>query len=378
LSVFVAVLTGLQDFTFTGILSVIRSTLTAAIIIALLLNDAGLYALAAGAAIPALVTLVASAVRVGVIAPDLLKGWPRPTWAGLTSLFGSSVGAWLGGFGWKLIAASNSLVIAFLGHPEWIAVYVCTARLGGMLQQMSWVVPDSGLVGLAQLSGEGRPARMREVTTSLLRLYVILSGLVTLAILAVNPAFVRWWVGADYFGGITLNALLAAGAVVASFVHGVSVVPSVLGRRLEVGTAVIVNGLVQLALAVPLGARYGLNGIALASILAAIVTTLPAGVVLLGRTTGLETRWLIGGVIGTWSLRAAPLVAVAAVLGFWGRSLSVFLVAALAAPIGLAYVWRMRPLYRDFPLDPRFRRLLATLGLAPPVPEPAVGAPEPG
>ena len=48
-------------------------------------------------------------------------------------------------------------MIALVGRTEWVAIYSCTSKLSGLSTQLTWVLPDSGLIGLSQLHGEGRP-----------------------------------------------------------------------------------------------------------------------------------------------------------------------------------------------------------------------------
>ena len=62
--------------------------------------------------------LVLSAGRVAVITPDLFGHWRLPTRADLRPLVVNGGGVWLGGLGWQMLAASNGLVITYLGNPE--------------------------------------------------------------------------------------------------------------------------------------------------------------------------------------------------------------------------------------------------------------------
>lgn len=364
LNLFTAVLTGLQDFTFSGTIAVVQGVLRAGLIAGLLLGGAGLYALAMGAAVPAVVGLVASALRVRRIAPELFTDWERPTWGGVRSLLREGLGGWLGGFGWKLSAASQALVITYVGTPAMVPVFACTAKLTQLFTQLSWVLPDSGLIGLAQIHGEGRAERVREVAGGILRLLLTLSGGVALMALAVNQSFVSVWVGDAFFGGVTLNMLLAAAAVVTSLVHGLYVVESVLGLRLQVGLAGLAGGVVQVAVAVVAGRHWGLDGIGLAMLLTALLVTLPAGLYLLRPAMALTPAWLGWAVVAPWLRRLWPLLGAAALVGLLPAPRLTW-VPALAAPVlALVYLWWMRPLLQDLPFPPQVRRWLVAARLA--------------
>lgn len=371
-----AALIGMQDVRFSGIAAVTRMVLTAAVTITLLLRGWDLYAIALGTAIPALMFGLLSVIRLRVRFAVLTRGWPRPSIDGLRWLAGTSIGAWLGAFGWKLLSLSNGLVLTATGHPELVPLYSCTARLSVMLVQMAWIVPDSGLIGLAQLHGEGRQSRVQDVTTAMLRLHLILAGLAMTLVLAVNPAFVGWWVSEALFGGHKLNTLLAVGIATGSVAHAVATVSSVLGRRLEVGIATIANGVVQVLLAFVFTLTMGFQGLALAAIVAAAATLVPVGLKLVAAQTGTPVRLLLS-TMTQWSLRALPPCAAAFAVGLYFQVGALWVAAALWVPVALAYTWAMRPLYAELPLDPRFRSMLAALRLVPAVDPTTVAAVEP-
>jgi O-antigen/teichoic acid export membrane protein len=362
--VFAAVLGGLQDATFNGLVGVARVVLNGVLTIGLLFSGAGVYALAVAAIVPPVVILIAAAWRLSVIAPDLLRGWPRPSPRGLQHLLRQSVGGWIGAFGWRLMTASHNVVIAFLGMPELVPVFACTTRLGQLLTQLGWILPDSGAVGLAQLQGEGRRERVREIVDSMLRLYVLLGGLATATVLAFNPAFVTWWVGPGLFGGFSLNALFAIGTLVGALTHGLSVVVSVLGDRLRIGLAVLAQGVLQVVAAVALGRVLGLNGVAIASLLAASVTIVPVGFSLFHSATGVQPRLLFSELLPAVGLRSWPVFAVSAIAGLWTAD-HLWGAAAATLAITTFYMRLLRPVYASLRLDGRVRSVLVRLRLVP-------------
>jgi O-antigen/teichoic acid export membrane protein len=361
LAVFNAVLVGLQDVTFVGWTAVTRSVATAAITVVLLTMGWGLYALSIGAALPMVTLAVLSAVRVARAEPALLGGWPRPSLAQIRRLVTEGVGGWLGGFGWQLSAMSNSLVLASTGRADWIVVYACTSKTTQLLLQLSWIVPDSALVGLAQIHGEGRAARRRDIADALLKLYLTAAGGAAILVLAVNPAFVRWWVGTEFFGGTVLNLLLAAGLLVSSLAHAFAALASALGRRLAIGASGLLQGGVHIVLAVGLTVWLGLEGLAAASILSASVTMIPIGLRTLNAAADLAPDG-VGRDVAAWSWRAVPILIIAAATGAAGGGLWASAVASIA--LGMMYLWLTRPFYAELPIDSRYRRLLAAVRLA--------------
>jgi O-antigen/teichoic acid export membrane protein len=364
LRVFNAVVSGLQDVTFNGLLTVTQTLLAVFITFVMLARGSGLYALAVASAASTLVSACGALARTRVIAPDLLRDWPRPTRAMVRHLLTNGLGVWFGAFGWQLLAASNGLVMMALGHPEWVAVYACTAKLTSMATQLAWVTPDAGLIGLAQVHGEGRaPDRLRPLVLMMLRLHLLLAGGAACGLLAFNPAFVSRWVGADLFGGVGLNALLVSGVVVYSLIHGVLTAAAVVGHRIRVGALTLVNGALQVVCAWLLGRIWGLPGVAAAGLLTGLLTAVPAGTRLLRASTALTMRQLWSDVLDPWLRRAAPIAAVSALAGLFHQDLGLPGGLAIGVSAGLAYIWHLRPLYAGLPFDPRWRRWLVSLRL---------------
>lgn len=363
--VFHAVLTGLQDVSFVGRLGVGQAALNVALIVGLLAAGQGLYALAAAATAPTLLVALASLARVRRIAPDLLRGWRWPSARLLGDVTVQGIGGWVGGLGWRMISATSNLVILAVAGPVAAVTYALTARLADVLTQMTWQTPDAALVGLAQLRGEGREERVREVTVSLIRLTLIGAGVVACAVLAFNPSFVSLWVGADRFAGLTANAWIALGAIALSLSHALFSTAATLGARVQIGFATVAQGAVHLGAAVVLGRLFGLPGVAAAAVVGTALVAYPAGAFYLKRVTGLGQAELWRGALGPWSARAILLLLLGLMVGIAGWRASVWPPLVVAPALAILYVWWMRPLYAGLPLPARLRPVLARLRLVP-------------
>jgi Na+-driven multidrug efflux pump len=363
--VFHALLIGLQDVSFAGRLGVGQAAMNVALIVGLLAAGQGLYALAAAATVPTLLVALASAARVRRIAPDLLRGWRWPSARLLGNVTSQGIGGWVGGLGWRMISATSNLVILSVAGPVAAVTYALTARLADVLTQMTWQTPDAALVGLAQLRGEGREERVREVTVALIRLTLIGAGVVACAVLAFNPSFVSLWVGPDRFAGLAANAWIALGAVALSLGHALFSTAATLGARVQIGFATIVQGVVHLGAAVLLGRAFGLPGVAAAAVVGTVLVAYPAGAFYLRRVTGLGQADLWRGALGPWSTRAVLLLPLGLMVGIAGWRASIWPPLAAAPLLAALYVWWMRPLYAGLPLPARLRPVLARLRLVP-------------
>ncbi len=365
LRTFYSVLAGLQDVTFSGAASIGHWAINISLVLFLLLEGYGLYALAAAAVVPQLALAVASFLRLRSIAPDLFKGWTRPSLSTVFHLTREGMGAWLSSFGWRMISASNNIIVVALASPEAAVVYACSSKLGDVMMQMAWLLPDSGLVGLAQLSGEGRLQRVKEVTTAMLRLLLITSGGVACVMLFFNPGFVSIWVGEDKFGGFVLNLLLASAVIGLSLTHGLVVTASVLGSRLQTGVLTVVHGASYVALAIGMGKSFGLRGIAGASLISSALIAIPMAARVFRQRTGMTIGDLWSDVLFNWSIRITPLLILTTAVGLWIPRRAFLFTVAIAPLLGLLYLWHMRRLYSELPLPHALRPWLVRMKLIP-------------
>jgi O-antigen/teichoic acid export membrane protein len=345
---FTAVLAGLQDVRFNGIVNLANWLIGFALAVSLLLLGFGLYALAIGAAVPPLVSGVAGAARLAAIAPDLLRDWPRPSLGEIRRLFAEGVGTWIGGWGWRLVAASDSLVLAALGQPTHVAALACTSKLAQAMIQLSWIPCDNGLMGLAQLAAEGHLRRLREALVVMVRVYLTLAGAVSCVIVAVNPAFVREWVGPDMFAGIASNMLIAALAIAMTFGHAVAVIPSVLGRRLAIGVATMVCGVLHLGLAWILGSHFGVAGVLAAGVVSHGVVFAALAWKPFAEATGTTEISLLADVLFPWAVRMAPMAVLAFLVQRIAGTPPLAVTIATGALVAAAVLFYMRPLYIEF------------------------------
>ena len=348
LRIFTCTLTGMQDVRFTGMSDLAAMTLNPIITVVMLLNGDGLYALAFGTAVPQLLVGLVSLLRVGSIAPDLLRSWHRPRWSDIRVLFTEGTGAWIGGWGWRLFSASDGLVLASMGRPTAVAALAFTNKLAQALTQLSWVPCDSGLPGLAHLAGEHPGPRLRQAVVVMVRVYLALAGSVACVIVAVNPAFVRGWVGLNFFAGDKANVVIAMLVVAMTFGHALAVVSSVLGQRIQLGVATLLSGIAHVALAFAFGLRFGIFGILFAGLLSHGLVFAALAWRPFARATGMPETAVLSEILRPWLWRLVPLVAIALVIQAVIGTPPLPVTIALGALMGLFGVWHMRPLYLEF------------------------------
>jgi hypothetical protein len=230
---------------------------------------------------------------------------------------------------------------------------------------MTWVVPDSGVVGLGQLHGEGNPERTRRVVLCLLLLYLLVPGAAAIALLAANPAFVRVWMGTEVYAGHYVSGLLAANLLLGSAVSGLFKVAAVVGYRPQVGFSTLVYGAVTFGLGLWLARLRGPAGPAEAAVLVALLLAIPLGVGFVARVYGIRAAELVTGWAGPWAVRTVPFLAAAAAVGVVLAGWPLWYAAAAAAGLGGLYLLAVRPVLAAAPWPDQVRRWLAKARLVP-------------
>jgi Na+-driven multidrug efflux pump len=362
LRAFSAFLNGVQDVLFLGVLGTVQVIGGALLMVVLASHGYGLYALAAGVALPPLCSSAISCIRALWKRPELRKWAGRLEWPTLKPMLTGGSGSLLGSLGWQLAFASDAVVIGYLGSAREVTVFAVTSRLGLILMQLGWTLPDSANVGLAQLKAEAA-ARVPGVVLSILRTHLLVAGAVACAVLALNPGFVNRWVGAELFGGWALNSALALAILALSSAHALLVAVAVLGKRFIAGLFTTINGLLHIGLALLWGRGLGLTGVALATTASAFVSTIPLGFHLLPATTGLARLEVWKKAVFPWAIRFVPMGVLCGLMGYTCQGIGLPLLFLLGLAVGLGYFALMRQLILELPLRPTMLGILRKISL---------------
>jgi hypothetical protein len=317
--------------------------------------------------LPGLLAGVAAAVRTFVLDRHVLEAVPTLDWGTFKSLVSSGGGQWLASLGWQLAFASDAVIIGYLGSRELVPVFVITSRLGLTLMQLSWTMPDRPSVGLAQMKPKtGWQERWRVILAPRCRTRRLRRSHRKRRVRdCLGGRFALWRPCAQ--------PLFALAVIVLSVVHALVTPIGVLGRRMTVGLLTALNGMLHIVLALGLGRIWGLPGVALATSVSALLSTLPAGLKLLTAMTSITPSELRRSVFSSWLARAIPCLVVAYLAGLLvirfeesiGASRITTLIVAVAdgGASALLYLLAMRPLTRVLPLGPRLRQALLSLRL---------------
>lgn len=349
LKAFTAILYGLQDSPFNGIMQIIEAILVAVATGAVLASGTGLIGLALATTGPPLLTGIVACFRTRLAFADLFAEVTRPTWQNCRLLLRQGFGPWISSIGVRLLAASNGMILACIGRPDAATVLAATSKATNVLTPLCTLLPDSGLIGLGQQIGERAPARTASTIACLLALYILVPGAAAMGILVGNAAFVRSWIGGDLYAGHYVSVLLAANLVISSLGGGLFKIVTVSGHRTVMGLATLVSGAFFVLLGLVLGQLRGTAGVVEATLLTSLLWLVPVGLMMLRLAYKLTAPQMLGPLAVRWTVRAVSLGVACALLGSRLESASLPLALICSAAACLCYALLMRRLFSTIP-----------------------------
>jgi O-antigen/teichoic acid export membrane protein len=312
LRIFHAVLQGVQDLAFAAKVQLYTWCVGTIITITLIWYGLGLYALSIGWAISQFLSVAAAWWRLRRRFPNALprprSSLPRPVLVQrLTQGFWVSVAQ----VAQVLVQGTDVVIVGRLLGPAAVVPYACTGKLASVLANQPHLLLEMVRPALSEMKMGDASHRLPQVTTALSLAVLLLSGLLVCVVLAVNEGFVRWWVGVEQYGGLTLT-----GAFVLSVIarHWNSTVVHALfcfGYERWISITTLLDGLVTIAAAIMLTWFLGPIGAIAGSIVGVSLVSLPLNLSALAREVDVTTTVMLVPLAG-WFWRAGLLCAVAA------------------------------------------------------------------
>jgi O-antigen/teichoic acid export membrane protein len=257
-----------------------------------------------------------------------------------------------------LLYSTDMLIVAWIFGPVTVVPYACTQKLISVLSNQPQVLTQAAAPALSELRMGASREKLFTVTSSLSLALMLVSGAVLAVVLAVNRAFVSWWVGADQYGGAILTGLFAVSMLVRHW--NVALVYSLFsfGHERRISITTVADGVVTLILSLTFAHFIGVAGVPLGFLGGALLVSIPANLRALARETGVSPSHFALA-LRPWALRMAlltPFAAAANVLVPWANFVSV---ASVAVVMGAAYAALALPVALRPPLGEYVRPFLA-------------------
>jgi O-antigen/teichoic acid export membrane protein len=310
-----AVLNGLQDLTFGAAVQAAGWLVTTAVSVSLVFAGWGLYALAAGWSAGQLLSCLSCWVRLRRKFPQARgsAGWP-----GRTALKG-----YLRPSFWTstrqvvqiLLNGVDLILLGWLIGPAAVVLYACTVKLIQVVNAQPYMIAVAALPAISELAAGGDRERLWRAARAVGQGIVILSGGLVIVVIAVNAAFVKFWVGPEQYAGPLVTLLAVLVMVCRHWCFGLGQVMYALGAERLLAAASLADAAVTLTATVAWVSVVGVLGVPLGSMTGLFLTNVPAALVWLSRQVG-GGPLIVLGWAAPWAVRFALVLAPAAAFSF--------------------------------------------------------------
>jgi O-antigen/teichoic acid export membrane protein len=361
LRIFPAVLQGLQDYKFLGQLRLALWSISTVIMVVLLLLGARFYALACGWCLQQMAHDLVAFVHLRKSRPDLVSAevWHK---AGPLQWRWFARGFWVNvnQVAVALSAGSDLLIVGRAISAATVVVYSSTNKLIAVLQNQPQILASVALPGLSHMKASESRERTLLATTSLTQGMLLLAGGIACVILAVNQQFVTLWLGAHFFGGLTLTAILLVTFLLRQVDYTLAVTLFAFGHEKWISIRALVDGVVSVALAFLLVGHWGMVGVAFGFFCGAAFISLPADVFLLARTLEVSIQELSRPYLPyLWRFAVTGCFALA--VRNWFGAPNLLHLAITTSTVGVVYLLLVLPYVWTTPLRGYIEGAIATL-----------------
>jgi O-antigen/teichoic acid export membrane protein len=359
LRMFSAVLQGLQELPFLGVVQIAAWATGAAVTVVGAWAGWGLLALAFGWITTQVITAVSTWRRLAMKFPDVMPSQlPAMTWA--AARYQLSRGVWisLNQVAQVLLVGTDLVVVGKILGPAAVVPYACTGRLMTMLANQPQMFMQMALPALSELRTAATRERLFDVSRSMAQAMLLLSGGIVVVVMAVNGPFVAWWVGEERFAGMGITTILLVGMLARHVNATATYTLFCFGNERRLALTSIADGAVAALAMLILTPMFGLYGAAVGSCLGTCVISLPSNFRALAREAGTSPQAFLAPLLPWIARLAAVLAAVIGVTAMWAAR-GVFAFATLAGLASSLYVAVMLPVLSAPPLGPLLRARVA-------------------
>jgi len=361
LRVFPAVLQGLQDFKFLGQLRITLWIVSTVLVVGMLLLGARFYALACGWCLQQMAHDLVAFVHLRKFRPDLVSAevWHK---AGPIRWRWFARGFWVNvnQIATALSAGTDLLIVGRAISASTVVVYSSTNKLIAVLQNQPQILASVALPGLSHMKTSESRERTLLATTSLTQGMLLLAGGIACVILAINQQFVSLWLGAHFFGGLKLTAILLVTFLLRQVDYTLAVTLFAFGHEKMISIRALIDGVVSVAIAVLLVRPFGTAGVAFGFLCGAALVSVPADVFMLARTLEVSV-WTLSRPYLPYLWRFAVTGCVALAVRNWFGASNLLHLAITTSTVGVVYLLLVIPYVWTTPLRGYIEAAMSTL-----------------
>ncbi len=359
LRILAALLQGLQDLTFVGVMRIASWLATTAVTVWLVFTGSSLYALAIGSFVSQTISAPFFFYRLRRKFPEVLpRHFPKIDWTKCRTQLAKSSWISVAQIAQLLMANTDMLIIGRLLGPAAVVPYACTSKLAGVLGNQVNTLMQTAEPGLCELKTAGTRQKLLQVLVALNHGILAFSGLIFCIVLIVNQWFVTWWVTAGQYGGFWLTLAILVNML---FVHWDTVAAySVfcLGHQRRISLTNLANGIITSGATLGLAWMMGPIGAPLGSLAGTCLAGLPLNLTVIARDTGVPVLELIRRMLAGWTWRFAVCGGAACALALYWSPASLLQAVPVVGATAILYLAVMYPTLMRSPLGEYGRSIL--------------------
>jgi len=255
-------LCGLNRFDLYNLLSILKQSLRAVLILAVLLRGYGVIAVATCVLVSTLMSVPLNWWMIVKIDPGVKLARKLVRLDTMRELVVFSFWTLLNNAGALLRDSTDSIVIGRVLNAALITPFSVASRLVGYFRPIIVSMVSPLLTRISKLEGQGRRDEIRRIFLNMTRLPALAALAIGSILILHGRSLILLWVGARYVWTYPILVLLTIGAVVSSAQLGTLHTLIALGRHRAYGLWTIGEGLANLFLSILWAHKYGLIGVA--------------------------------------------------------------------------------------------------------------------
>ena len=303
-----AVLRGLQRYDVAASISIVGSLLSAGLtLVALALGWGIVGIVVVGIPIPVITQALAFAA-VRRVAPDLTTG-PRPTVPGTARrIFGFSWPLFLLDVAGRLQAKSDEIVVGVVLSLGAVTPYALGRKLAAIPRLLAEQFAMVLLPRASELDAAAEHARLRSLYLGGVRVSLGLAMPLTVCLVLLAGPILDVWVGPGFDDGAPVVGILAIAAIVDLSLWPAGFVLQGIARHRWLGPISMGSGIANLVLSIALAPTLGIVGVAIGTLIPALVEAVVVLTPYTLRTLGLGPRRFLGEALAPAVLPVIPAV----------------------------------------------------------------------
>jgi len=264
----VALSRGIQKTLSVNIIEIIASLLGFLTTFVLIVTDYGLWSIAVGLLIRALVKLIGNSIFSLYTFRGTSKGFLGLKRSRVKEFLVMSPATTLGGISHAVRENSDVALVAIIISPEIATVLSLTKKALQLIQSFVDMIPFAVYGSFANIITSDQKNKTMQVYHEIHSLRFSVAIIMASAYMAINHSLVSLWIGNDQFGGTLLTIFLGIQFIIGGSSFLANYLYRATGQVMQGSLLLFAESTIQILFMIALSSVFGLPGIALSGIIA--------------------------------------------------------------------------------------------------------------